>query len=256
MEPDQRAATAPDLAIHEHGDRGTPTVVLLHGLSESGAGWPDLVDRWPDRHILAPDLRGHGASPRFTPEQLTRVPEVMVADVVALLDAQDRPVDLIGHSLGGNLALHAALARPDRVRALVLEDPARPGRHPDPEFVAEIDSMLVAVMTDRAREVARMAHETPWSAAEIEVWADAKPLVDRRYVHAGLSLGAPAWEELFEALTCPTLLVLPPDAPMAPRGVRNPLVSTVVIAGTGHCVRRDRPEEFFRAVEAFLAAHP
>lgn len=85
--------------------------------------------------------------------------------------------------------------------------------------------------------------------------AACKPLVDRAYVRLGLHLGDGAWEELFDALRMPTLLLVPPDSPMAPRqeAVHNDLVRTVVVAGAGHYVRRDQPASYLRAVDAFLA---
>jgi pimeloyl-ACP methyl ester carboxylesterase len=100
-----------------------------------------------------------------------------------------------------------------------------------------------------------MLRDSSWSRAEIEAWAACKPLVDRAYVRDGLYLGAGAWEELFDALAVPTLLLVPPDSPMAPRqeAVHNHLVRTVVVPGAGHCVRRDQPARYFRAVDAFLA---
>ncbi len=248
------------LTVHRSGDPAAPTVVLLHGVTDSGTTWPDLLARWGDRYdVHAPDLRGHGASPRFTPEQLPFAPEVMLADVVALLDAQPAPVALVGHSLGGLLALRAALARPERVRALVVEDPARPtgARAPDPQFSAMLLGQTRVVTEDRAAEVARMRRETPWSDTEIEAWAATRADVDQEYLRAGLFLGDAAWEEAFGALAVPTLLVVPPDAPMAPRpdGFDNPLVTTVVVPGAGHCVRRDQPDAYHAAVDAFLAEH-
>jgi pimeloyl-ACP methyl ester carboxylesterase len=74
-------------------------------------------------------------------------------------------------------------------------------------------------------------------------------------VRRGLYLGDGAWEELFDALRVPTLLLVPPDSPMAPRqeAVHNDLVRTVVVPGAGHCVRRDQPARYLRAVDAFLA---
>jgi pimeloyl-ACP methyl ester carboxylesterase len=64
-----------------------------------------------------------------------------------------------------------------------------------------------------------------------------------------------AWEELFHALVVPTLLLVPTDSPMAPRpeAAHNDLVRTVVVPGAGHCVRRDQPARYLRAVDAFLA---
>jgi len=245
------------LMIHQYGSSNARTVVLVHGLTEAGTTWPDLVGHWGDDwHVLAPDLRGHGQSPRFTEEEMASAPEVLLADVIAVVDAQPEPVALFGHSLGGLLALRAAVARPDRVWALVLEDPARPtgGRTPDPGFVAQNEDFLDA-MADQDGQIARMLRDSSWSRSEIEAWAACKPLVDRAYVRRGLYLGNDAWEEVFEALRVPTLLLVPTDSPMAPRpeSVHNDLVRTVVVAGAGHCVRRDQPARYLQAVDAFLA---
>ena len=251
-----RLAVLP-LAVHRYGDPDAPTVVLLHGLTEAGTAWPDLVAHWGDAwNVLAPDLRGHGQSPRFTEGELANAPEVMLADVVQILDGQPDRVVLVGHSLGGLFALRAAVARPDRVVALILEDPARPdgSRAPDPRFVAETEQFLDS-MSDVAGQVRRMARETTWSRAEIQAWADCKPLVDRTYVHRGLYLGDGAWEQLFNALRVPTLLLVPPASPMAPRtdALHNDLVRVVVVPGAGHCVRRDQPDLYHHALDAFLA---
>jgi pimeloyl-ACP methyl ester carboxylesterase len=245
------------LTIHRYGSSNARTVLLLHGLTEAGTAWPDLVAHWGDDwRVLAPDLRGHGQSPRFTEDQLATAPEVLLADVVTVVDAQPAPVALVGHSLGGLLALRAAVARPDGIWALVLEDPARPtgDRTPEPGFVAQNEDFLDA-MADQAGQVARMLRDSSWSRAEIEAWAACKPLVDRAYVRRGLYLGDGAWEELFNALRVPTLLIVPPDSPMAPRqeAVHNALVRTVVVPGAGHCVRRDQPARYVRVVDEFLA---
>ncbi|MCM0639406.1 alpha/beta fold hydrolase [Cellulomonas wangsupingiae] len=248
------------LTDHRSGDPDAPTVVLLHGVTDSGTTWPDLLTHWGDRYdVHAPDLRGHGASPRFTPGQMAYAPEVLVADVVALLDALPGPVALVGHSLGGVTALRAALVRPEKVRALVVEDPARPtgARAPEPQFSAMLLGQTQVVIDDLGAEIARMRRETPWSDTEIEAWAATRADVDQEYLRAGLFLGDAAWEEAFGALAVPTLLVLPEEAPMAPRpdGFDNPLVRTVVVPGAGHCVRRDQPDAYHALVDAFLAEH-
>lgn len=245
-----------DLNVHRYGDPQAKPVVLVHGLTDAGTVWPDLVDHWGDRwDIHAPDLRGHGHSPRFTAESVTRAHEVLLADLVELLDSFTERVALVGHSLGAVLSLRATLQRPDRVRALVLEDPPQPsGFTPNPVFVADNERLLDAVAADPDGEIQRMLRETPWSRAEVEAWAACKAMVDRDYVRHGLFLGDPTWDELFEQLAVPTVLIVPETAPMAALPNHwNPLVRTVAVPGAGHCVRRDRPADYTRAVDGLLA---
>lgn len=251
-----RLAVVQPLTIHRYGDPGAAPLVLVHGLTDAGTAWPSLIRHWGDRwDVHAPDLRGHGLSPRFTEDQLAVAPDVMLADVVALLEAMPEPAALVGHSLGGLLALRAALVRPELVRALVVEDPAKPaGNTPDAAFVAAQEVFLDS-MSDPAEHVQRMLTETSWSHDEVEAWAACKPLVDREYIRRGLFLGDPAWQELFDRLTVPTLLVVPPTSDMAPRpeDLHNDLVTTEVVPGSGHCVRRDQSARYHQAVDDFLA---
>lgn len=233
-------------------------MVLLHGLTESGTTWPDLVEALGSSwDLIAPDLRGHGTSPRFTPQELIDPAATLVRDVLAVL-AESGPAVVWGHSLGGHAALRAGLAAPELVRALVLEDPAQPSgsRALDLTFAAGTEEFLNR-MADQVAELARMRRETTWSEPELLAWAESKAQTDRAYVRRGSLFGdSSAWEELFAALRVPTLLVLPPNAPMAPRAdlVANPLVQRVVIPDSGHCVRRDQPRAVFAAVAAFLAS--
>ncbi|WP_051639861.1 alpha/beta fold hydrolase [Cellulomonas sp. URHE0023] len=247
------------LTVHRYGNPDAEPVVLVHGLTDAGTTWPDLVAHWGDRwDVYAPDLRGHGRSPHLTDDEVTNASEVHLADVVALVDALAEPVALIGHSLGGNLALRTALARPEKVWALVLEDPAKPPvGGPDPVFVAMTEDFLHSMrdVAGHPEHVERMLAETSWSRTEIEAWAACKPAVDLEYVRRGLTLGDAAWEELFNALTVPTLLVVPPVSDMAPSPelLHNPLVRTVVVPDSGHCVRRDQPGLYHQSVDEFLA---
>ena len=101
-------ASLPPLIIHRFGNPDAPPVVLVHGLTEAGTAWPDLVSHWGDRwDVHAPDLRGHGLSPRLSEVELDDACAVLLRDVVALVDAAAEPVALVGHSLGGRAALLA-----------------------------------------------------------------------------------------------------------------------------------------------------
>jgi pimeloyl-ACP methyl ester carboxylesterase len=95
-------------------------VLLVHGYSTSHemweqAGWKRVLEQ-AGRRWLAPDLLGHGSSPK--PHELEPYAvDAQVADLAAVLD---EPADVIGYSLGGELALELALAHPELVRRLVV----------------------------------------------------------------------------------------------------------------------------------------
>ena len=243
--------------VHEFGNSAAPIVLLLHGLTESGRTWPDAVERWGEQwYLLAVDLRGHGDSPRFSEAQLRDAPAVLLADVLDVLNTIPVPVAVVGHSLGGLLALRAATEH-DRIRGLVLEDPARPsgGAVPDPAFVRHQEQFL-DTMSDPAAEIARMQIESTWRDAEIDAWAESKALVDRNYIRHGLYVADGRFEELFNILKIPTLVVVPEDSDMAPveADITNPLVTIERVPNAGHCVRRDRPDHYHAVVDPFLQA--
>jgi pimeloyl-ACP methyl ester carboxylesterase len=79
------------------------------------------MPRWS---IIAPDLRGHGASSHTPGKYLIRD---FLGDVTALLQQFERPAVIYGHSLGAMLAALVAADCPDRVRAVIAEDPPSPG---------------------------------------------------------------------------------------------------------------------------------
>ena len=107
------------LARHEWGDAGAPTLVCLHGVTSHGRHFAELAERLADRfHVLALDLRGHGASSWEPPWNL----EQHVADVLEA--APEERCVWLGHSFGGRVAYEVAAAAPERVDRLVLLDPA------------------------------------------------------------------------------------------------------------------------------------
>ena len=96
-----------------------PPLILVHGLGGAATNWTELVPLLVRRHrLLVPDLPGHGGS--------SALPAVAglepFADRVALVAAREGmlPAPVIGHSLGGMVALRMALRQPDDVPALVL----------------------------------------------------------------------------------------------------------------------------------------
>jgi 2-succinyl-6-hydroxy-2,4-cyclohexadiene-1-carboxylate synthase len=103
--------------------RGDP-LVLLHGFGDDRHSWDTLVTALsPEREVIRYDLRGFGQS-----SIAARLPYRHAADLKALLDAFHLECcDLLGISLGGSIALNFALDHPQRVRRLVLINPALTG---------------------------------------------------------------------------------------------------------------------------------
>ncbi len=114
------------------GEPRAPKLFLLHGWMDVGASFQFLVDALAQEwYTIAPDLRGYGRT-AWQPQGYW-FPDY-VADLEALLDAfaPDEPANLVGHSLGGNVVMHYAGARPARVRALVsLEGFGIPAEEPE-----------------------------------------------------------------------------------------------------------------------------
>ncbi|MGA8206678.1 MAG: alpha/beta fold hydrolase, partial [Candidatus Dormiibacterota bacterium] len=106
------------LAYHVSGTG--PPLTLLHGFTQSSGAWRELAELLGDsRQIIAPDIRGHGGSVFESGSPHTM--DACSGDLVALWTALGiESGDLIGYSMGGRLALHAAVTEPARVRSLVL----------------------------------------------------------------------------------------------------------------------------------------
>ncbi|MET0543877.1 MAG: alpha/beta hydrolase [Variovorax sp.] len=102
---------------------GRPPLVLLHGWMDVAASWQFVVDAFAeDRHVIAPDWRGFGLTECGADHYIMGD---YLADLDWLLDhyagqaSDNRPVDLVGHSMGGNVAMLYSGVRPQRIRRLV-----------------------------------------------------------------------------------------------------------------------------------------
>ena len=98
-----------------------PVLVLCHGWMDVGASFQFLVDALPDGAglIVAPDWRGFGASQPAQADHFVHADYLLDLDYLLDHYSPDRPVHLLGHSMGGNVALLYAAVRPARIRRLV-----------------------------------------------------------------------------------------------------------------------------------------
>ncbi|SEE94546.1 alpha/beta fold hydrolase [Ruania alba] len=242
------------LAVHTwDAPEAEATLVLLHGITDSGLCWADAVNRWhPTYRVIALDALGHGESDRFRPDELAADPiEPMLAETIAVLEQLGSLVILVGHSMGGAVAAAITHRRPDLVTALVLEDPAWRDLTPDQQRQRGQDFLG-----------GRGAPGENWPASEIEPWRRSYDQTDRAFLSLGRATPSDPWREIVGHLTVPTLLVTGTDGVILAeerlaeiRGIGNPHVEIAVIPGAGHCVRRDRTDAFHATVDPWIRRH-
>jgi pimeloyl-ACP methyl ester carboxylesterase len=264
--------SAPDLlAVHRFGltSPDAPTLVLLHGLTDSGLCWPGPVARWAASYrILAIDALGHGASRRLTSDELAgHAGDAGYAPTIATIEHElaggPAPV-LVGHSMGGLMATAIVARRPDLVRAAVLEDPAwllprqeRPREERASGWLADHRAFV-----ERFDEtLAKGRAENPrWPEIDFEPWAQSKLEVDEAFLASGIALLSDPWPSLVDRIERPTLVVTGTDETIVPQALPalealdNPFVEVRVVEGAGHTVRRDDPDAYHAIVDPWLAA--
>jgi pimeloyl-ACP methyl ester carboxylesterase len=142
----QIAGPAGALAVDDVGIRpesaGRLPVLLVHSLAGNTAHWIHQLEHLRlERRAIAVDLRGHGRSER--PGDGDYSIAAMVADIEAAVNALNlKQFVLVGHSLGGGIALKYAGAHPERVAGLLLVDPIGDGKQIP---VSEAESFLAAL---------------------------------------------------------------------------------------------------------------
>ena len=111
------------VAYYEAGtDNDGPPIVLLHGIPTSSFLWRNVIAGLAeDRHVIAPDLLGYGNSSMYDGfDRSIRAQELMVEELVATIGAGT--ISLVGHDIGGGVALRFASHSPESVEQLVLSN--------------------------------------------------------------------------------------------------------------------------------------
>jgi pimeloyl-ACP methyl ester carboxylesterase len=246
----------------EAGGAGLP-VVLLHGLFGAARNFGGIQKRLATRaRVLALDLRNHGDSPHafgsgYAPQ---------AADVLETLRARDAlPCVLVGHSMGGKVAMRAALDRPDAVARLLVSDIAPvPYR---PAFRGYADAMRSIPLSP---ELSRAAADAALSAVVPEAGI-------RGFLLQNLRFGqAPGWRIGLEEIATglpeiegweagegdrydgPTLFVAGARSDHI-RAEHRPVIRALfpaarfaTVKDAGHWVHADNPEGFLSVLDAFL----
>jgi pimeloyl-ACP methyl ester carboxylesterase len=227
-------------------------VLLIHGLTSNARGWWRLGAELARAgyEVTAPDLRGHGDSPAGSDYKL----EAYAGDVVALGGEWDV---VLGHSLGGAIAVIAQSAKSSFARRLLLEDPLLRMSHP----AAFISSYTKLFEDPSAGTV--LARNPRWHPQDARVKEEALRASSPEVIRLTVLENQP-WDLVSKAsaLEVPTLLVaadptldalVGPDLGTEITGA-NSLVTFEILEGAGHSLHRDSYDAFWRLVKGFLPA--
>ena len=234
-----------------------PDVVLLHGFTHTGASWgPVVAALGKSYRALAPDIRGHGSASDRRPVTV----EAVLDDLAALAPAR---FTLAGYSMGGRLALHAALALPDRVERLVLIG-ASPGiadraerearRAADNALADQAERSTFEVFAGRWARTPVLAGQPPDVAAAVDADRRRNQPAGLAGALRGLGTGAlpSLWDRLPEIARPVALVVGERDqkfraiASEMAAGLRR--ADVVVVPGAGHAVHLEAPDAVARVI--------
>jgi pimeloyl-ACP methyl ester carboxylesterase len=251
-----------------------PPLVLVHGLGGSSANWAEIAPALArSRRVLALDLPGHGGSAPL-PAAPTLAP--FAGAVAAVLAAEEAaPAPVVGHSLGGIVALRLALRHPDAVSGVVVAS----GAGISSATAHARRALMIVGLVKPGRRVARVRRTIGRSellkTLAFSTWftSDARALSSQSVEgflvgHLHHSDIGSAWRALvrddprveLHGVRCPVLVVwgagdrqLPlDDAFEYARRLRAPLR---VIPDCGHLLIGERPDACLDAIESFLDAH-
>ena len=259
-----------DLHTTTYGERGS-RILFLHGLFGQGRNWTQIAKAFTDRHrVTLVDLPHHGRSPWQDEFDYLAVAD----DVAALLDQGD-PVALVGHSMGGKVAMLVALRHPELVARLCVVD-ISPVAYPSArEFSGYVDALKAM---DLKRIATREEADAALEAAVPQVTVRAFLLQNlRRDAASGWRWQAnldTLGRDLDEIAGWPADRldgVAPYEGPVLWLGGQNsayvqdgyaeemdrwfPRNRRVTVKGAGHWVHSEQPEIFVEVLRRFLPGH-
>ena len=251
----------------DFADAASP-ILLVHGLFGSATNWHGIVGRLHrllgiTRRIIVPDLRNHGQSPHDPVFSY----EAMATDLAELLDTLEiEHVSLVGHSLGGKVAMWLALEHPKRVESLAVVDIA-PVTYPSRfrRLFAALRGLNLRTLDSRREADMRLAADIPDPAMRGFLLQNLRHTPDGWTWRFNLSALAEAMEGLrifpdpqgrrFHGRTAlihgaDSDYVRPEQWPAIQ--ALFPRAQMIAIPDAGHWVHADQPEAFAGAIAHFL----
>lgn len=242
----------PETASAPGGHNHHP-LLLIHGWSCDHTAMMPVARAFPHRHAICVDLPGHGRSPAA--ESYT-----IEAQATAVLAAAPQKSILVGHSMGAQIAVEAAVQAPERVAGVVLLDPAPIVPHESARTYVEdmrrhimrLDSAQLADMLEvfGRRQIIRATDPTAIDAL-VDTMTRTPAAVVRACWDAVCDWNG---EAAFPRLTCPTLAIVIDKALNRPVNLAKalPKVMTGQVAGAGHMLQFEVMDQVAVMMERFF----
>ena len=269
-----------------HGHRITyrtagsgPVLLLIHGIAGSSATWDDVLPWLAERYtVVAPDLLGHGRSAKPRGDYSLGAYASGIRDLLGVLGHERASV--VGHSLGGGVAMQLAYQFPERCERLVLVSSGGLGREvhsllraaalPGAEWVLPL--LCATGVRDAVNGVARFLGRAGVRATSDidEMWRGFCSLGDadsrQAFVHTLRTIVDPggqrvnATDRLYLAARMPTLIIWGERDPMIPSAHGRAAHEAIpgsrleIFPRTGHFPHRDDPRRFVQVLLDFLGS--
>lgn len=244
-------------------------LVVIHGLLGSADNWRTHVKAWQqNRRVIAVDLRNHGRSPHVDGMTYSE----MTHDVLALMDHLSiDQAHVLGHSMGGKVAISLACLAPERVASLVVADIAPVAyQHGHDDVFAALQEVEKGKPANRRDADALLAKHVDSRPVRLFLATNLERSSDKEAPHMSLRVGlaqimqgypdviaAPAGEPAYEG---PSLVLRGADSDYV-SDERIPAVKEwlpkariVTLKEAGHWLHADQPQAFQQAVETFITA--
>ena len=276
-DPDSQFIEINGLDVHvKVTGQGESLLVLLHGFGASLYSWQAVMQPLGELgRVIAYDRPAFGLSerPLEWEGQNPYSPEAQVDLLLGLLDHFGvQQAILVGHSAGGSVAMQAALAYPERVRALILVDPAVYTGGGAPAWVRpllatpqmrHLGPLVVRQIRTRGLDIIDMAWHDPSRIEPGTLALYQKPLMvenwDRALWEFTLASRASNLSERLSEFTFPILVITGDDDRIVPsaESIRLadelPNAELVVIESSGHIPHEERPDAFMQAITTYLS---
>lgn len=251
-----------ELAFEEFGDSGNEPLIILHGFLASARNWRHIAQKLAaGNHVYVVDMRNHGLSPH---NPLMDYPSMANDLLLFFKQRKLNKASLLGHSMGGKIAMWFALINPDYLAKLIVADIAPVSyKHSFNTTLDALRSLPLAAISNRKQ-------------AEMMLAPDIPELSQRQFLLQNLVLqdGHYRWRidlDIFHQMA-PNIAAFPDTAPLKPYqgetlfiagkdsnfvttesiGKPFPSAQMKIVANAGHWLHVQQPVAFIELVEKFL----